>query len=226
MPRDKSERNVRIVNEYLTDLPARVLEQVASGGCVCPPARVRDMSPAPTPLKKGEPFSPAEMLVCSLFVALKPRTGGKRKRDVHPLGVLAPDEGAKKTEDYGGQTRPRLSGEEMAARIAAYRKVVERGGSITAHWEEEAKQNRKRSGSLPLLREVANPHTEYSRPTVEGVCKLAMWYGEKGLLNRDVNDNRRSNWQCVMEYAKTFEEDWSDDEKEFIEIVIKREYPR
>jgi hypothetical protein len=216
MPRDKSERNVRIVNEYLTDLPARVLEQVASGGCVCPPARVRDMSPAPTPLKKGEPFSPAEMLVCSLFVALKPRTGGKRKRDVHPLGVLAPDQGAKKNEDYGGVARPRLSEGELASRIESFRKRAEQRKPLT-EWDEELDSFRQTRGLPPLMEK-----DDY--PPIQAICRLAMWDGEKGLCNRDIKDTRRSDWQSVVGYALSFGPNWDDDDKEFIKEFIKREY--
>jgi len=216
MPRDKNKEAMRIVDEWFRELPALVLEQVELGGCVCPPERTPDMSPAPKPPKKGSQFSPAEMLVSAFFVEVIPRKRGKKKRDIHPLGVLAPDEGAKKDQDYGGQTRPRLSKGELAERIESFRQRAEQRQPLT-HWEEEEEEFKKTRGLPPTMDRA-------SYPPVEAVCRLACWDGERGLLNRDIKDTRRSDWQAVKEYALTFGPHWSEDEKEFIALYVKREY--
>jgi len=156
------------------------------------------------------------MLICALFVGLKPRRGGKPKRDVHPLGVLAPDEGAKKTEDYGGVARPRLSGGELAERIEAFRQRAEQRKPLT-EWEEEEESFRKTRGLPPLMEK-----DDY--PPIQAICRLAMRDGEQGLLNRDIKDTRRSDWQSVVGYALSFGPEWDDDDKEFIKEFIKREY--
>jgi len=216
MPRDKNKIAMAIIDEWYRELPALVLEQVSQGGCVCPPDRPRDMSPAKTPLKKGEPFSPAEMLVASWFVEVVPRKKGKKKRDVHPLGVLAPDQWAKKTEDYGGAARPRLSGGELSERIESFRQRAENRQPLT-HWEEEEESFRKTRGLPPTMDQAAYP-------PIEVICRLACWDGERGLCNRDIKDTRRSDWQSVVGYALSFGPNWNDDDKEFIKEFIKREY--
>lgn len=220
MPRDKNKIAMAIVDDWFRSLPQRVLEQVSRGGCVFPPERVPEETVPTTLRKRGEPWGAAEMLVASFLIGednIIPLKKGKKKRDVHPLGVLAPDQGAKKTEDYAGVARPRLSKEELVERIESFRNRAEQRQPLT-HWREELDSFRKTRGLPPLME-----NDDY--PPIEAICRLAMWDGERGLLNRNVNDNRRSDWQSVVGYALSFgPKELDDDEKEFVRLYIKREY--